>query len=387
MAAMSDKWVEIDDAAILHNLDQVRSLLSASTRLIAVVKANAYGHGLVETATLLADNGVEFFAVTFLDEALKLREAGIKGAILLLSPLVDEDAVQKAIRAQITIMISSLKGASLADRVSLTEQTRLTVHLKIETGLNRFGLSDDEAEQVCKSLSRNPYIYIEGIYTHMAHAGAGHPGYTRQQFGRFMNTVRRLNDSGYTIPIRHCANSAVTLRFPEMHLDAVRVGTLLSGQYPVGDIPKPITLLDPFQYKTRIISLNQRPAGSYIGYFRNYRLGQSARIAVLPVGFIDGVAVDVVNPPAGGLDAVKKAVKILFTWLGLPGFTAQVQINGQPCTVVGKVFMQFTLIKLPEYVEAGVGTVVSLPARKTLVSPAIKRIHSRVAPGATVSSD
>ena len=111
MAAMSDKWVEIDDAAILHNLDQVRSLLSASTRLIAVVKANAYGHGLVETATLLADNGVEFFAVTFLDEALKLREAGIKGAILLLSPLVDEDAVQKAIRAQITIMISSLKGA------------------------------------------------------------------------------------------------------------------------------------------------------------------------------------------------------------------------------------------------------------------------------------
>ena len=122
MAAMSDKWVEIDDAAILHNLDQVRSLLSASTRLIAVLKANAYGHGLVETATLLADNGVEFFAVTFLDEALKLREAGIKGAILLLSPLVDEDAVQKAIRAQITIMISSLKGASLADQLNGANQ-------------------------------------------------------------------------------------------------------------------------------------------------------------------------------------------------------------------------------------------------------------------------
>lgn len=387
MAAMSNKWVEIDDAAILHNLDQVRSLLSASTRLIAVVKANAYGHGLVETAKLLADNGVEFFAVTFLDEALKLREAGIKGAILLLSPLVDEDAVQKAIRAQITIMISSLKGASLADRVSLTEQTRLTVHLKIETGLNRFGLSDDEAEQVCKSLSRNPYIYIEGIYTHMAHAGAGHPGYTRQQFGRFMNTVRRLNDSGYTIPIRHCANSAVTLRFPEMHLDAVRVGTLLSGQYPVGDIPKPITLLDPFQYKTRIISLNQRPAGSYMGYFRNYRLRKSARIAVLPVGFIDGVAVDVANPPAGGLDALKKAIKIVLTWLGFPRFTAQVQINGHSCTVVGKVFMQFTLVKLPENMDAGVGTEVSLPVRKTLVSPAIKRIHSRVSPGTTVNSD
>jgi len=171
-----------------------------------------------------------------------------------------------------------------------------------------------------------------------------------------------------------------------MHLDAVRVGTLLSGQYPVGNIPKPIRLVDPFQYKTRIISISMRPAGSYMGYFRTYRLRKPARIAVLPAGFVDGVAVDVANPPAGGLDAVKKAIKMFLTWLRFPRFTAQVQIDGHPCAVAGKVFMQFTLVELPENMDAWVGTEVSLPAKKTLVSPEIKRIHSRVHSGTAVNS-
>ncbi len=383
--AMHDKWVEIDDDAILHNLTGVRSLLSEQTRLIAVVKANAYGHGMVETASLLADNGVEYFAVTFLDEALQLREAGLEEAILLLSPLADQVSLQKAIRAQITVMISGPDDAVLADQVSQTEQIMLSVHLKLETGLNRFGLSHEEVIKVCEALSRNPYIYIEGIYTHMAHAGASDPSFTLKQYECFMQTVRSLEERGYNIPIKHCANSAATLRFPEMHLDAVRIGTLLSGQYPVGKMPKPITLRDPFQYKTRIISLNERPAGSYMGYFRTYRLRRAARIAVLPAGFIDGVAVDVSNPPAGGLDALKRAIKMLLAWLRFSRFTARVYIQGHPCAVAGKVFMQLTLVELPADLEAGVGTEVSLPAKKSLVSPAIKRIHSRVQYKATVN--
>lgn len=374
---MDEKWVEIDDEAILVNLASVRSLLAEHTRLIAVVKANAYGHGLVPTARLLEGNGVGHFAVTFLSEAIELRQAGINGTILLLSPLVDEKSVREAVRAGVTVMISALGDAALADRISHAEQERLKVHLKIETGLNRFGLSTAEAVQVCRSLSQNPFIYIEGIYTHMAHAGARNPAYTLKQFQSFMQTVQELHREGFEIPIRHCANSAVTLRFPQMRLDAVRVGTLLSGQYPVGEMPRPVALQDPFQLKARVISIKQRPAGSSIGYFRSYRLKRAARIAVVSAGFSDGVAVDVANPPAGWLDAVKRAIKVFLVWLRISRFTAQVYIKGQPCMVAGKVFMQFTLVELPDDLEVAVGCEAWLPSKKTLVSPAVMRVHRR----------
>ncbi len=372
---MYDKWVEIDDDAILSNLDGVRSLLSEPTLLIAVVKANAYGHGMVPTALLLEKNGVDHFAVTFLWEAMELRRAGLKGDILLLSPLVEEEAVSQAIEMGITAMISAPRDAVLADRVSRSQQQQFKVHLKIETGLNRFGLSCEEALQVCQSLSQNPFIYIEGIYTHMAHAGDRDPSYTKQQFQSFNRTVDRLKAEGYHIPIRHCANSTATLRFPEMHLDAVRVGTLLSGQYPVGEMPRPFTLQDPFQFKARVISIQHRPAGSSVGYFRTYSLRTAARIAVLPAGFIDGVAVEVANPPSGGLDAIKRALKMFLAWRRFSRFTARVYIEGQPCNVVGKVYMQFTLVELPDHLEAKVGSEASLPAKKTLVPPAVVRVH------------
>ncbi len=372
---MHDKWVEIDDDAILGNLAGVQSLLSDATRLIAVVKADAYGHGLVPTALLLEANGVDRFAVTFLAEALKLRQAGLKADILLLSPLVDEEAVIEAIRADLTIMVSTPQDAALTDQAGRSLQRRLKLHLKIETGLNRFGLSEEEALLVCRSLSENHFIYIEGIYTHMAHAGASDPAYTLRQFERFNQVVNRLHQEGYDIPIRHCANSTVTLRFPHMHLEAVRVGTLLSGQYPVGKMPRPIQLRDPFQFKARVIAVKHLPAGSSIGYFRTYRLKKAARIAVISAGFADGVAVAVTNPPAGWADALKRALKMLLARLRISRFIMRVYIQGQPCAVAGKVFMQFTLVELPDQLEVAVGSQASLPANKTLVSPAVMRVH------------
>jgi alanine racemase len=376
-ARSMDKWVEIDDQAIINNLLGVYSLLSAPTRLIAVVKANAYGHGLVETARLLAAYGVEHFAVTFLHEALQLREGGIDGSILLLSPLVDQPGLKKAIEENITIMVASIFDAWLANQASQDLQKSLSIHLKIETGLNRFGLSQAEALQVCGSLSGNPFIYIEGIYTHMADAGASDPGFTLRQFQQFMQVAQSLEEAGYVIPIRHCANSAVTLRFPHMHLDAVRIGTLLSGQYPAGNLPKPITLSDPFQFKARIIAIKECPAGSCLGYSRTFRLSRAAHIAVVPAGFIDGIAAEVANPSAGLIDALKKAIKILLALLHISRFTIRVFVQGHPCPVVGKVFMQLTLVQIPSHLTVAVGEEVVIPVKKTLVSSSIARLHRR----------
>lgn len=386
-AESMDKWVEIDDQAIIDNLAGVRSLLSSSTRLIAVVKANAYGHGLVETARLLASCGVEHFAVTFLDEALLLREGGIGGSILLLSPLTDRLGLERAVEEKITVMVASVLDAQLANQASQDLQRPLSIHLKIETGLNRFGLSHAEARQVCGSLSGNSLIYIEGIYTHMADAGAGDPGSALRQFQLFMQVVQSLAEEGYFIPIKHCANSAVTLRFPHMHLDAVRIGTLLSGQYPVGNLPKPLLLADPFCFKARIIAVKERPAGSFLGYARAFRLNRAAYIAVVPAGFVDGIAAEVANPSAGFIDALKKAVKVLLALLNISRFTTRVIIKGYSCSVVGKVFMQLTLVQIPGNLMVEVGDEVVIPVKKTQVSPSIARYHCRgPAPAAAGSS-
>lgn len=381
-----DKWVEIDNRAIINNLLGVRSLLSAPTRLIAVLKANAYGHGLVETARLLALYEVDYFAVTSIDEARQLRQGGITGSILLLSPLPDQLALEKAMADNITIMVASLIDAELANQASNSLQKPLSVHLKIETGLNRFGLSLAEARQVCSSLCDNPFIYIEGIYTHMADAGAKNGDFTLKQYERFMEVVQNLEESGYAIPIKHCANSAVTLRFPQMHLDAVRIGTLLSGQYPVGNLPKPIKLSDPFQFKARIISLRECPTGSYLGYSRAFRLKRPARIAVVSAGYIDGVAAEVANPAEGLLDALKKAIKILLALLHVKRFISHFRVQGYSCQVVGKVFMQLSLIQIPDHLAVTVGDEVVVPVKKTLVASSIARIHHH-SPERTVSMD
>lgn len=192
---IDDKWIEIDINAVKYNLKVVRSLLNQQTRLIAVVKANGYGHGTCMVAGILADCGVDFFAVTFLEEALELRKAGIKGNILVFSPLIDEEKIITAVKEKLTLTITSPYDGELIDNVTRANKLPVTVHIKIDTGLGRFGLNLEEALQICHSLKQNPSIYMEGIYTHMSEGAAKRPEYTRNQFYLFMqdlsNEVKR----------------------------------------------------------------------------------------------------------------------------------------------------------------------------------------------------
>ena len=137
--------------------------------------------------------------------------------------------------------------------------------------LGRFGLTEEEAITIAQEIKQHEKISIEGIYTHMADA-AVNPSYTEKQFASFMQTVDKLKDMGIKIPVKHCANSAVFLKYPHMHLDGVRLGTLLTGQYPVGDFSARLDLADPYKFKSRIVSLRSLNKGSYLGYYRSYRL-------------------------------------------------------------------------------------------------------------------
>lgn len=369
-----DKWIEINLDAVERNLQAVRSLLQEQTRLIAVVKADAYGHGAVETARLLSGHGVDYFAVSFFREALQLRQAGITGRILIFTPLVEEDELREAIRLDLTITVASPYDGELLTRVCARPSPEVNVHLKLDTGLGRFGLQGEEVMAVVAGIAQNPCINIEGIYTHMADA-ADNPTYTRRQFAIFMDMVHKLEVSGLHIPLRHCANSAVLLKYPEMQLDAVRVGTLLSGQKPVGAGGFDLALEDPFKFKTKIVALHCLEKGSYLAYYRSYRLKKTAQVAVIPVGFRDGLGLQVANKPSGWVDLLKTLVKTVLLFCNVPRFCQQVNIKGINYPVRGKVFMQMALVEIPLERQVSIGDEVEVPVRKTLVFPDVAHVY------------
>lgn len=383
----TDKWIEIDVDDIRSNLEQVRSCLKEEVRLIAVVKAQAYGHGAPEVARILYQQGVDFFAVSYLAEALALRKSGLKASILLLTPLTNEEQVQEALENFITPSITSLAEAEMINKISRTCNRSSTVHLKIDTGLGRFGLDLEQAVQCCQVLKRDSNIYIEGIYTHMAEAAARSSGYTKKQFKRFMEVITYLQERGYRIPIKHCANSAVLLNYPQMQLNAVRVGTLLSGEHPVGRIDRRLELRDPYRFKCRIISLKKVEKGSYLGYRRSYRLKKTAQIAVLPVGYRDGVALSVNNKASGFVDLLKMVAKMVLNYFDFARVQIKVTYQGSFYPIRGKVFMQMCLVEFPADLEVQVGDEVEVPIRKTLVLGNILRLYVREGQAGKIDND
>jgi alanine racemase len=370
-----DKWIEINIDAVKHNLEEVKALLNGKTRLIAVVKANAYGHGAEAIARIFCQNGVDFLGVSFFYEAMQLRKAGITADILVFSPLISEADCEESISNHLTLTIGADEDQELLERVCTQKNMQGKVHLKIETGLGRFGLDEEGAVRVCRKLSANRLVQVEGIYTHAADPTSH--DYTAQQFRTFMQVINRLEQGGFVIPIKHMANSGVVLSAPEMYLDAVRIGTLLSGQHPVGNFPNRLQLQDPYCFKCRVVSVQNLSKGNFLGYYRSYQLKQAARIAVIPVGFNDGLAVEIANQPRGFVDMLKKLAKVVLGYFHVGRFNLHVTIKGKAYPIRGKVFMQMALVEIPLEIDIQIGEEVEVPVRKTLASPDITRQYVR----------
>ena len=371
-----NKWIEVDLEAIKNNVIQVKSLLNEQdVRLIAVLKNGAYGHGAAEYARELYKYGVDFFAVSYLEEALALREAGLKGKVMLMTPLMREEDYKAALQNNITLTIASCEDWNRVRYVSARMRTAAAVHLKIETGLSRFGLNLDDASQITANYNNEEdFIYIEGIYTHMAQAD--NKAFTLKQYHLFQEIARSIEATGIKIKLKHCANSAVFLDYPELRLDAVRIGTLLYGQYPAGASSRPLTLEEPFKYKCRIMAVKARNKGSYLGYQSTYRLKADAQVAVIPVGYSDGLGVEIANPPAGFIDMLKIVAKTVLKYLQVSQTSLTVKIGGQNYPVRGKVFMQMALVEIPAQKNVKAGDEVEVPIRKTLAGAQITRLYT-----------
>lgn len=317
-------WAEINLDDLRHNLLEIRRITSTNAKLCAIVKADGYGHGAVEVAQTALSCGAHYLGVAFLDEAVELREKGIKAPILILG-FTPENQFDTIIEHDITQTVYSLKSAILLSEKALKQKKKAKVHIKLDTGMSRIGFQTDASSisDIIK-LFQLEGLKVEGIFTHFAKADEKDRTVTEEQFRIFTEAVNAIEAKEYKIPIKHIANSAGIIEYPNTHLDMVRPGIILYGMYPSDEITKSKIHLKPIlSLKTRVAHVKSLPKGKAISYGGTYITERHTIIATLPVGYADGYS-------------------------RLLSSRAQVLINGQRAPVVGRICMDQCMVDVTD---------------------------------------
>lgn len=339
-------WVTIDLGAFERNVETLCGSLPEGSRLVAVLKADAYGHGAVELARRCSPARVAMIATSLLEESLELREAGIELPLLVLGPL-DEHQVALAAEREITIGIPGPEEAAAACRVARDRDVR--AHLKIDSGMGRMGVTEWELPEVVSMLQAAPRLRIEAIYTHLANADDPEDPFTADQIGRFETLVKTLKSAGIEAPLHHVANSAATARGLVRGGDYVRAGLALYGAEPVRG-----WRLEPLmRWRTAIARIKELPAGHAVGYGSTWRAAVPSRIATLPVGYADGYRRALSN-------------------------RGEVLVRGRRAPVVGRVSMDLVTIDVTAIPEAGAGDEVILLGRQGGEEIPVEELASKV---------
>lgn len=330
---LRNNYVTIDLAAIRNNYHVLRRRVPAGVRVMPVIKADAYGHGMLPVAQTLEAEGAEYFAVALVEEGIALRQAGIKAGILVLGAAM-ADAVSEAVRYDLTQTVFSVEMLQLIDREAAQQQKTAQVHIKLDTGMNRIGLrTEDEARQVAGALAKAKNIKAAGIYTHFAVADepmedGSLNAYSRQQLERFKQLRACFDES---IPA-HVANSAMSLLAPEAYFSMIREGISLYGYPPVKtDLP----FTPALTWRSEIVHIKNISEGETIGYGRSFIAPRDMRIATVAVGYGDGYHRAASN-------------------------RGEMLVQGKRVPIVGRICMDQTMVDVTDLPQASVGDEVVL---------------------------
>jgi alanine racemase len=280
-------WAEVDLDAIAHNARGLKERAGEGTELMAVVKANAYGHGAVPVAKTALENGASRLAVNRTLEGVELRQAGLTAPILILGYSLPSEA-ETIVRWDLTPTVTTVEGALALSALSDRQGKVTPIHIKVDTGMGRFGLLPDEVLPFVRRIAELPGLRLEGLFTHFAVADLADKTYTRRQFGLYMQVVRQLEEAGFTVPLKHVGNSATNLDLPEMHLDMVRCGIALYGLRPSDEVEPAVPLEPAMALKSRVARVRTLPPGSSISYGCTYTTTRPTPVALVPVGYGDG---------------------------------------------------------------------------------------------------
>lgn len=325
-------WAEIDLKAIEYNYKQVKKLIGKNINVMAVVKANAYGHGTVEVSTVLERIGVSYLGVATTDEAVRLRDHGIKSPVLILGSVLPEEA-QIAVENDITLTLCSNELLEEIKKLARAGH-KAKVHIKVDTGMGRIGIWHENALDFIKKVAGEDGIILEGIYTHFSSAGRDN-FFTQYQIESFEKLLSMAEKAGINIPLRHAANSIATVDVKKSHLNLVRPGLVIYGMYPKHTFPKLIKLKPAMSLKTQIVFIKDTPPGRSISYGRTYIIQKHTKVATLPIGYADGYPRNLSN-------------------------RAEVLVRGRRAPLIGKVTMDQMMIDVGNIPGVKVGDEVVL---------------------------
>ena len=279
-------WVEVDLGAIRRNLLAIRRLLTPSTALMSVVKADGYGHGAQAVARTALSAGASHLAVATLEEGIQLRMAGVEAPVLLFGPAISKEEVDAIALHRLQPTVCSLDQAR---RFSEAGLPGMQVHLKVDTGMTRLGAAWHETRDLLRALRVMPHLTVTGLYSHLATADALDLTTARQQLQRFVEVVQALELEGARPPLVHLANSAATLGMPEAHLDLARIGLAQYGISPAPHLSNVVPLHPALSVRARIIFVKTVPAGIGVSYGHTFRTERPTRLATVAIGYADGV--------------------------------------------------------------------------------------------------
>ncbi|MTK12116.1 MAG: alanine racemase [Clostridiaceae bacterium] len=328
-------WAEINLDNLVYNIKQIRGK-TKSKELIGVVKADAYGHGAVEVAPVLLQNGATRLAVAVLAEGVELRKSGIKCPIMILG-LTPETLSDDLIKYDIEPAVSSYEYALTLSNIAQSEGKTIKIHIAIDTGMGRIGFlpSEESVEEIYK-ISKLANIEIEGLFSHFCTADEADKSYSNMQFEKYNWFYEKLISKNIKINMRDMANSAAIMELPETHYDGTRPGIILYGYYPSNEVDKNQLSIKPVMtWKANVVHVKTLDKGEYIGYGRKFRTERKSIIATLPIGYADG-------------------------YTRMMSGKAKVIINGKFAPVVGNICMDQCMIDVTDVGDVKPGDEVIL---------------------------
>ncbi len=279
---------ELDVAALRKNLRGIRNHVGKNVKVMGIVKANAYGHGIVDVSRVLEEEKIDYLGVGFLDEGIMLRKNGIKVPILVLGGVLGNQ-INEFLAHDLEITVSSIELArKINEEGGSPGLGKARVHLKIDTGMERIGVRAEHGLPFAKEVARLNHIEIVGLYSHFATADEKDKSFACQQLQRFTKALKEIEAAGIRIPLRHIANGGAILDIPESYFDMVRAGMMLYGLYPSKETSESITLQPVLSLRSKVVFVKEVPANTSIGYGRTYFTSHPTRVATVPIGYGDG---------------------------------------------------------------------------------------------------
>ncbi len=279
-------FAEIDIAAIRQNVKSVVEKV-APAQVMAVVKANGYGHGHVEVAKTAIEGGATSLGVATIEEGVALRKAGIAAPILVFGCFFSDHA-NRLVQHDLELSVFELNQAEALCRAAVSAKKLLNIHIKVDTGMGRAGIDWRQAVDFAMKISGFVNLNIKGLYTHFACADSKNKDFTLQQIQRFQEVVDGLAAAGLNVPLKHTANSGAILDVPASFFDMVRLGVSMYGCYPSSETSESILLKPAMTLKSRIMALKNIEAGGSIGYNRTFKAKSNTKVAQIPIGYADG---------------------------------------------------------------------------------------------------